>query len=69
MMLKTHCADRFSFVRQLDPHHIREHIIHAGDTARIEGFQKLFDNLNAEPAADYLHQPIMNYSNNRPASH
>jgi len=48
---------------ELIPRHIRRHIVHEGDNAHIEGFQKLFDCLNAEPAADDLRQMVVDYFN------
>ena len=50
----------------LVPRDIKRHIHHQGDNAQIEGFRKLFDYLNTDPAADDLRQLVVNYFNDRP---
>lgn len=64
------CADRSGFLRHgqivLIPIHIRSHIVHPGDNAQIEGFRKLFDYLNTDPAADDVRQLVVNYFNDYP---
>ena len=64
------CLDRSAFLRnvpmELIPRHIERLIIHTGDKAQIQGFQKLFEYLNADPAADDLRQLVVNYFNEYP---
>ena len=64
-------ADHSGFRRnghlmELVPRDIQRHIIDDGDNARIEGFRKLFDYLNTDPAANDLRQLIVNYFNDHP---
>lgn len=64
------CDDRSGFLRGcqlcLIPSHIERLIIHRGDVAHVEGFQKLFDYLDRDPTADGLRQLVVNYFNDTP---
>jgi len=61
------CRDRAGFLQsvqmELIPRHVERHLVHTGDNAHIEGFRKLFEYLNTEPAADDLRQLVVNYFN------